>query len=315
MSAEPATQLFRFCQFELPWALGPPAGRYLMRAPGAPPGAPAAHVLVFGALDTPPAAALRELPRSPPGALGRRRRRRRDRAGAPPAGEGEAGLAPVAVPSSRVTVVDVDEPLRELTQAQRWLAAAGEGELDCALAVLNRALHALRLISADPYVHAVRREQTLVARVGFGAGEQVADGRWCEAVALAPPQPPARARRARVLERQAQLAAALGGHRPLLVCEELALRARLDLSHGREREAALMLAAALDAALSELADAPFAAERLAELRASHAEVASAAHAALSGRLADDQRAVVELTLGRLQATLRARAVELTTNRG
>lgn len=295
MSAEPATQIFRFCQFELPWALGPPDGRYLMRPPGASPGVPACHVLAFTTL-------------SAPVALGRLERRRGGRRRDAPAA-GAVELTPAPVPSMRATVIDVGERLRDPADARRWLAGAGEQELAAGLAVLNRALLAFRVVSADPHVHELSRGQALVARIGYGAGEEVADGRWSEAVELGPTAR-AHTRRARVLEPQAQLAAVLGGRRALLVCEELALRARLDLSHGCEREAALSLAAALDAAFVELADATSLAERLAELRGSHGDVASAARRALAGRLSDDQGAVVALTLSRLEATLRARAVGL-----
>ncbi len=57
----------------------------------------------------------------------------------------------------------------------------------------------------------------------------------------------------------------LGGHVPLLVCEELALRARRDLDAGRTRSAALQLRIAVDAALSELATDGRLATRLAQL--------------------------------------------------
>ena len=49
------------------------------------------------------------------------------------------------------------------------------------LAVLNRALHAFRLVDRRSLPQPVARRQALVARVGFGAGEQVADGLWTEA--------------------------------------------------------------------------------------------------------------------------------------
>ena len=55
-----------------------------------------------------------------------------------------------------------------------------------------------------------------------------------------------------MLTPQARLAAVLSARERPLVCEELTLRARLDLDHGRGREAALQLLVALDAALAEL---------------------------------------------------------------
>ncbi len=142
-------------------------------------------------------------------------------------------------------MVDVAEPLGDTERARAWLKGAGEDELAEGLAVLNRALHAFRLVTADPYLHTVGRRQALVARVGFGAGEQVADGLWTDAreLLLADGRP----RRVRVLHPQARLAAVLGSREQSLACEELALRGRQDLDHGREREAALQLLVALDA--------------------------------------------------------------------
>ncbi len=49
------------------------------------------------------------------------------------------------------------------------------------MAVLNRALHSYRLATADPHVHGVGRRDALVARLGYGAGEEVADGLWTDA--------------------------------------------------------------------------------------------------------------------------------------
>ena len=104
----------------------------------------------------------------------------------------------------------------------------------------------------------------------------------------------------------------LGARDRALVCEELALRARLDLNHGREREAALQLLVALDAALAELPrdrTAAALAGRLSELRGQREAVAAAAQSALGGPLPDDQRETVSFTLGRIEAALRARAVD------
>ena len=120
--------------------------------------------------------------------------------------------------------------------------------------MLNRALHAFRLVTFDPYLQPVGRRQAIVARVGFGAGEEVAAGLWTAATELTVPQ--GRRPRARLLAPQARLAAVLGSREAALACEELALRARMDLDHGRPREAALQLLVALDAALAELSADP-----------------------------------------------------------
>jgi hypothetical protein len=279
-----SSTLFRFVQVELPWALGPPDGRYLVRAEGEGD-APASHVLVFATLGAPERRRL----------SGRRRRR-----------DAEPRPEPTAVATGRATVIDVGGPLDE-AGARAWLAGAGEDELDAGLAVLNRALHSFRIITSDPYLQPVGRAQAIVARVGFGAGEEVAEGLWTAARELTAPE--GRRRRSRVLAPQARLAALLGAREAALASEELTLRARLDLDHGRPREAALQLLVALDAALAELAAGPHAAElaqRLGELRGQRGPVAAAAQAALSGPLSSDHAAAVDLALGRVEAALRAR---------
>ena len=239
------------------------------------------------------------------GAPERRRRAtlRKQRAAAP-----EPEPTPVA--TGRATIIEVGEPLADLGGAQAWLQAAGETALAAGLTVLNRALYAFRLATADPYLHPVSRHQTLVARIGFGVGDEVADGRWTSARELVPVA--VRAGRKRVLHPQARLAALLGARELALTCEELTLRSRLDLDHGHEREAALQLLVALDAALAELPSDPQGAaltERLEELGGRREAVAAAAQAALSGPLEDRDRQAVALTVERIEAALRARAVQ------
>ncbi|HUB75416.1 MAG TPA: hypothetical protein VL977_00090 [Solirubrobacteraceae bacterium] len=266
--------------------MGPPDGRYLMRGADDAADGPPTHVLLFATL----------------GAVQRRRLARRQRDAAP-----EPDPAPVS--TGRATVIDVLAPLAGEAEARRWLSGAGEEQLERDLAVLNRALHLFRLISADADLHPVGRRQALVARIGYGAGEQVADGRWHEARELLAPA--ARSRRAKVLEPQARLAAVLGGRARALACEELVLRARADIDHGRAREAALQLAVALDAALAELPRDPAAsaiADRLEELRGCHEATAAAAREALAGPLSEGALAAVMHALGRLEAALRARSV-------
>jgi hypothetical protein len=280
---------FRFSQVEVPWALGPPDGRYLLRRPGttgaeSTPG----HVLVLATLGAPERRRLA-------------RHRRRRRAGPEP--------EPHPVATGRATIINVGSPLAGLQAAAGWLGAAGEDELSAGLEVLNRALHAFRLVTADPHQNPVGRHQALVARIGFGIGEQVADGLWTDARELL--DPPPYQRRVRVLQPQARLASVLGGRERSLACEELTLRARLDIDHGREREAALQLLVALDAALAELASdraTPELQERLRELRAQRDAVALAGQTALGGPLSAPERETVSFTLSRIEAALRARAV-------
>jgi hypothetical protein len=281
--------LFRFMQVELPWALGPPDGRYLLRAPGASPEDAPVAVLVIVTLGAPER---------------RRTLVKRAKREAPP----EPEASPVT--TGRGTVIDVGTPFAGEAEAKAWLEQAGEADLAAALAVLNRALHAFRLVTADPYLNPVGREQALVARLGYGAGEQVADGLWTDARELIPVA--GRQRRAKVLTPQARLAAVLNGRERALACEELILRARVDVDHDRSREAALQVLVALDAALAELAVDPTAdslRDRLEELRGRREQTAAAAQQALAGPLADEALESVTFTLKRLEAILRARAVE------
>jgi hypothetical protein len=214
--------------------------------------------------------------------------------------------------TTRATIVDVEAPLSDPDRAAAWLKDAGEPELAEGLAVLNRALHAYRIATADPRAGGVRRRDALVARLGYGAGEQVADGLWTDARELIDPGP--RHRRLRVPAAQGRLASLLTGRQVAPACEELVLRARLDLDEGRDREAALQARIALDAALAELPGdpaGPALQDRLDELRALHEGVVAAARRTLDGETpAAADREAVAFALGRLEAVLRARAAAL-----
>ena len=90
------------------------------------------------------------------------------------------------------------------------------------------------------------------------------------------------------------------------------MRARLDLSQGRTREAALQLRVALEAALAELegTDTAGMPERLDDLRARRGAVGDAANAALRGDLDAERRESVAEAVDRVEAALRARAAAL-----
>lgn len=286
----PGSRRFRVVQFEFPWRLGPPDGRYTIREQlGEAP----AHVLVVRTLGAPE----RRL-------LARRTARRR-------ALESPPDPPPEPVVTTRATLIDT-APLNGYEAAASWLAAADlEAVADAALARLNRVLHAHRLAAADPYAREVARAQALVVRVGFGDGERVAEGRWHRArelprAAAGPLRPQTAA-----LRPQERLAALLTGRDVALACEELTLRVRLDVDAGRWREAALGLRVSHEAALAELEpwrDVPGLAARLADLRERRDEVDAVADAALQGGLDDAQIAAVGAVLGRIEAALRARVL-------
>ncbi len=175
-------------------------------------------------------------------------------------------------------------------------------------AALVRRVAAQRVATATPLpdpdpAHA------LVVRIGYGTGEQVAEGAWEDAVEL--PREDARRSRRRAPAGTERLTALLSGRDAALACEELALRARADLDHDRPREAALQLEAALSAALAELAgwrERGDLDRRLAELSGYAAPVAAAAAAAREGRLDPAGVETVSAALARLEAALRARTV-------
>jgi hypothetical protein len=292
----PRLRLFLFIQCELPWELGPPDGRYLLRSES--DGEPE-RVIVLATLGAGRATLAREA-----GPLRRRRAAARKR---PVAAEPE----PEPVTTASATIVDPVSVSAE-RQARAWLdELRPEREVAAAFAALNRVLHAQRIATADPYAREVSPAQALTIRAGWGEGEQVAEGRWLHAVEL--PLTGARARvrrRASALRPDERLAEMLGARERPLLCEELTLRARLDLDQGRLAHATIELDRALLAALVELADErrtdlPL---RVAELRSLHEGVAVTARAVLSSDRPEtlDEEAIAH-ALGRLEAALRARS--------
>jgi hypothetical protein len=161
----------------------------------------------------------------------------------------EAESEPDPVSISRVTVVD-SIGFEDETAASQWLDRCRKDEREReestahALRVVNRAIHAQRISAGDPYVRELTRDNAHAVRLGYGVGDDVADGRWRAAITLPLPRPRGRKK---MLSPQEQLAAILSGRSEAHPSEDLALRARLDLEQGRTREAALQLRAAWDA--------------------------------------------------------------------
>lgn len=214
-------------------------------------------------------------------------------------------VAPVAV--TRATVIHA-APLESDAAAAGWLRDAdGEAEAAAALVALNRVIAAHRIAADEPGARDVTRTAALAVRVGYGAGEEVADGRHTAAVELPPPRAE---RRAATLRSQERLSALLSGRDAILASETLTQRARADWVAGRSREAALTLRVALEAALTELvpwSDRGDIAQRIAALAGMRTDVAAVANRALQGGLDTDEEATVDRVLGRLEAAMRARA--------
>lgn len=277
---------FQFVQWEFPGRLGPEPGRYVVRRFA---GDDARQVVVIAGLEAP----------------------RRRRLGHRRVVRAEPGSGPPPVDVTRATVISTD-PLPDDDQSARdWLATAAgeraEQTVADALRLLNKTVQGHRLAAADPYVAEVGTHQAIAVRVGYGSGEQVSDGRWEAAREL--PVGDQRPKRLS-LSPQQRIGALLGGHDVALACEELALRARLDLDQGRGREAALQARVALETAIAELEGwraSGTIATRLDELREHTGPLEAAASAALRGGLQPAELDAVEAALGRLEAALRARS--------
>jgi hypothetical protein len=286
LSATPDS-LFGFVQFEFGFLLGPGDGRFLVRrAPGEEP----ESVLVLTTLGAP------------------ERRRFKDRKG-----RALQEAQPEPVPTNRATVVRAN-PFETLEEASAWLAEIRDGagradaELASAARVLARALHAHRVAHADPHARDVASHQAIVTRIGYGDGNSVTEGRYEEAWEL--PREDRRTRRSMEAPEE-RFAALLGAREQVLVCEELVLRVRADISSGRAREAALSARVALESVLAEL-EGDMAGPRREALESDRVAVADAANAALRGGLSPELTGALAQAAEHMEAALRARRLESAT---
>ena len=227
-------KLFGFVQFDLAGGLPLAEGRYLAGSPGSGDEV----VLVLQRLGAP--------------TLGERRRRR----GRPI----PAAPAPAPLALTRATVIRAASPFEDRSRATRWLdeTCADEDAVDAlateATVTLNRALHAHAVAAADPHARQLSPEQAERVLIGYGTGEETADGRFADArqVDVGPRTASSRRRREEELRPQERVSAVLRGREQLDACETLLLRARADLEAGRDREAALQLRVGMEALLVEL---------------------------------------------------------------
>jgi hypothetical protein len=284
------TQLFGFAQLELAGTLPIADGRYVIRDEIGE------HVLVLETAAAP----------APP-----RRRRRRPRTV-------EKSSRPATLPLTKATVVRAFLPLADEKEASRWLEeeTASEESADRlvaeALALVNRALHAQAVASGDPHLHSLAAERPTAVRLGYGSGEELADGDFTAAIDVDARSGSSRRRlRDEELRPQERLAAVLGGRERIDACESLLLRARADLDAGRDREAALQLRVGLEALLVELRDAlsdPGHTEDMATIEARRSEAGETANAALRGDLDPEQAEQVRELTALCERVIRRRRV-------
>ena len=241
-----------------------------------------------------------------------RRRRMRPRAVG-------TGSQPQPLPLTRATAIRGFEPFAEQGGAERWLEEAAEvpetadALIEEGLELLNRALHAHAVTSGDPYEPTLTAGRAAAVRIGWGSGDQVAEGRFAAAREIDVRGGVPRRRRADDLRPQERIAAVLGGREQLDACETILLRARADLDAGRTREAALQLRVGLEALLAELAGAvedPGHNEDMALLNERRGEAGDAANLALRGELDASAVASVGELLAISERVLRRRRVLL-----
>jgi hypothetical protein len=284
-------KFFGIVQFDFAGTLPLADGRYLAGSPGSGE----ETVLVLQRTGAP--------------ALGERRRRRGR--SAPPEPE------PVAL--TRATVIRAASPFEDRAGAARWLdeACGAEDTADAlateGIATVNRALHAQAVAAVDPRGRELSPEHAERVLIGYGSGEETAEGRFTDArqVDLTPRTTSRRRRREEQLRPQERVSGVLRGREQLDACETLLLRARADLDAERTREAALQLRVGLDALLIELAGAiedPGHEVDMAKLRESQPEAATVAEAAARGGLNHEQQAEVEELLEVAERVVRRRRV-------
>jgi hypothetical protein len=275
---------FRFVQLDYAGALGPSDGRYVLRDE---PQGPPRRVVVLTTLDRPP-----------------RRPKRAKRAK-----DVESSSPP---PVTRATLIE-PTALGSTAEASSWLSAlrsdseAMNAVVAEAARVLNGLVRAHRVAAGDPFSPHVSAAGALVARVGHGSGDEVADGRFAEAYEA--PGCRRRTRRGELLEPQERLIRFLGGHRTMPASEELVLRARVDVEAGRPREAALQARVALEALLAELeGDETHSSPDHGDLVEARPGVSEAANAALRGDPPVESQAHVSESVALMARAVRRRAL-------
>jgi hypothetical protein len=240
--------LVPFVELEFTHGLGPPPGRYVVRAPGSEPPADAPPAGVAPTLPVGSADVLLVRVDQAPAArrpLLRRARPAQVEPGGPPA------EVPVYVATLLFATRAFDGPAAAGAAMAGWRAdgASAEPLVHEALVVLNRAVRAYRAAAADPYVVEVTRADARAVRIGHGSADLVR-GDWDDAVAL-PALEAARLGRADRLRPTEIVAAVLACRASILDGEDVLLRAVLDIEQGRPDVAAAQLELAVALLLDE----------------------------------------------------------------
>lgn len=288
---------FGFAQFDFAGTLPLADGRYLARREEADEDGGEESVLVIETLAAPPRP-------------GRKRRRPRD---------SEVAPAPPEVPVTRVTAIRAFDPFDDSAAAAAWLDTttakdeATDAVVATGIALLNDALHAQAVASADPHPATLTPERAVAVRLGYGSGEQTAEGAFSAAreVDVWATGASRRRKRKEVLRPQERVGALLRGRERADPCEALLLRARADLDAGRRREAALQLRIGIEALLAELPGALDDADHKRDIEAlkeRESALDALARGALSTDLSAEDAANIGETLEIAERVLRRRRI-------
>ncbi|MBK5116304.1 MAG: hypothetical protein JJE23_05215 [Thermoleophilia bacterium] len=241
--------LLPFAQLDLPGSFPLADGRYVARPAREPEAQP--DVLVVRT-------------------LGAARARSRLKRGRPVPLEREPEALPLQL--SRLTLIKA-LPFDDQASAEEWLQRVGAdheiaGKLAAEAAhTVNRALLAHRVAAPDPYAADIHPDNAVFIRFGYGSGEEVADGRWSEAVEM--PEGRRRAMRTATMDgvgASERVASVLSARDTVLAHEALLVEAELAAGEDRLALAALALAAAIESLLRAGGDDGGAAETAGKLR-------------------------------------------------
>lgn len=262
---------FPFAQFEFAMHIGPPAGRYMVRAPisreAQAPALPADDVAAqFAGIDEPDPTPGQEEDRLA-GLLGQAdvlvmkvhgaspaRPSKRFGRRAPHSVDGHTELSlTVATVIKGTELLANWDAVCKLANTLRTSTEEQDRRVEEGLWIVNRAVTAYRACAADPYVSDLTRADAVAVRVGYGSAHQLKDGNWEEMIAVPPPAEPRMSRASRLMPTQG-MAAVLAGRARTLESEHLILRVLLDLEHDRLRAAATGLQAAHALLVAELGE-------------------------------------------------------------
>lgn len=167
--------------------------------------------------------------------------------------------SPTRVQITTVTVIRAYQPLGSEDEASAWLGQLKEDDftdelLKEALSTLDRARAADAAASGRPFAEATELAGVLTARIGYGDGDRVSEGRFLEAFDVDARGGVGSRRRERLARTApiARIAAIIGQKERANACEFLIPRVRADLDAGRVMTAALEIEMAARATVAEL---------------------------------------------------------------